>query len=188
MELKIKKKVSKKDTNYLRLDIEFMMGDADGDDTEVVKVKKEDYDNIPEVREFFHRIIKCVAGCCEAYQNGKGGYESYEAVKDYCLFFEKEFEDYADANLDCDENEYEKAMQEFMADRDAFDKLSEKYFQVDLGFCGFLNHPTNHDMYGVSSFQSYSLTYVNENGNEQDVDIIYTKEEEEFFETCQKID
>ena len=43
-------------------------------------------------------------------------------------------------------------------------------------------------MYGVSSFQSYSLTYVNENGNEQDVDIIYTKEEEEFFETCQKID
>lgn len=96
MEFKIKKEIVEKriETPTYKLSIEFMFGDADGEETVDVMFDAEDEDEIASMKA----LILAIEICMVAYPSGRGGggSDEFNHIPEYLAFFSEEPEEYLD--------------------------------------------------------------------------------------------
>lgn len=156
MEL-IKKEASKTDlkTGY-KLEIQFMEGDADGYETTVEYFGD---DNKVDM-ESLKATIMALARCNAAYPNGMSGYDTYNGLPEYDVFFDDDYNE--------DDEEYTA--------------LVSKLNPGDV----YLKHPSGYEGM-TTSFDGYWLTYINPDGSEIEVEIQFTEEEQKYIQEAGEI-
>jgi len=167
MELKIKKRKDKRNRKpHYIFEIEFMEGDAAGMKSDSAVVNADEVDTI-------HSLILATACCCAAYPNGRAGYDEYDGLLEYDAFF-----GYPNINY------YKYLATKDMVDEDLKNLLSKKVEEINPQGWG-IEHPS--DSMGIStSFENYYLIYVDENGDESPVEIIFNEAEKARIEECSK--
>lgn len=175
MEVKInreKKKILNENPRYI-IQAEFMFGDGDGYETIEVVVPENELGS-------YKSYITALEYCNSAYPHGKGGYDDYEGVFEYNLFFESEIElDEFMEELGFNDEEI-KNMDENMTVEDA-----DKILKTRLDTIIAIQNP--HDIWNYMpcyegytySFSGYSITFIDAKGTEFPCSVSFTKEEKE---------
>ena len=149
--------------NCYKIIMDFMIGDADGDEESVVFVTKDN----PNIEEF----LKCLEMCSKAFdETGMGGCDTFSDVPGYGKFFgdEDDDEEEEDDYEESDEDEYDE-------DEDVYDdaeEIQDRRIRAD--------HPYQPDGMGIEcSFEGYSITHFDGDGKEFAVDVTFTEDEKE---------
>jgi hypothetical protein len=169
IEIKSKKKKRTKVPHYLMY-VEFMEGDADGHQTNKIKFKEDE-------REDMERFILAVEGCNHAYQNGRGGYDEYNGMPEYDFFFGEE--------IGFDDGTYDDVIGDRDVDVDydeIYEELTAKYNPNSIN----MDHPSD-SSYISTSFRGWSIVFVDENGDKQDVKVKFNDKEKERFAEIKKL-
>ena len=170
MKIKIKgKKKQRTQVPHYVMRVEFMEGDADGSQTKKIKFKEDEGEDM-------ERFILAVEGCNHAYPSGRGGYDEYNGIPEYDFFFAEEIdfdEGYDDVIGDRDiEEDYDEI----------YDELKAKHNPNGI----YMDHPSD-SSYFSTSFNGWTLVFVDADGNKQDVDVTFSDEEKVRFEEIKKI-
>lgn len=142
-----------------------MEGDADGSQEAKIKF---DEDDTTALKAF----IMAATCCCNAYPNGRGGYDEYTGLPEYDAFFNDDLPNEW-MQEDCDEGYYSDY--ENKEAWDAMKALNPKNIHVE--------HPSD-SSYVSTSFEHVSVGYKNENGDSFNVDIKFNKEEQQRLKEC----
>ena len=163
MEFKIKKSGNKRKSEpYYELTIEFMEGDADAYHKEQVIF---DENEIDEAKP----LILAVMCCNLYYQHGKGGFDDYNGYPFYDAFFRE--------NISAHPEEY--------ADYDYESEEDYKAMMALNPFDYYIEHP--YGQHGiVTQFDGWSLSYFNENGDEFEVKVKLSEEEQAIVDREEK--
>jgi hypothetical protein len=186
LEIKKKNKPKKKKTNLYELVINYMEGDADGNQRTKIQVGEDDYKN-EDVQRIFHELINTVECCNNAYPNGRGGYDEYDSVPGYSKFFREEVEEdelFDDEIGNLEEAEYEIAYKPLFEQYTKDRALIGKYFGTDWN--GFVDHPSDSN-YISTSFDGWDLVYYDSNGDQFPVNVKFTDEEKSLHKKCKEI-
>ena len=179
MEIKIGKDeiVNPEYANCFKIEMDFMIGDADGDTSDTVFVS-EDNKNLND-------FLKCLEMCSKAFEvGGMGGCDTFSEVPGYGKFFADHYDD--------EEEEDEDEVYGLSDDEDEDDDYEDDYdeeteFEIQTGSI-HAQHPYQPDGSGIEcSFEGYTITYFNSEGKEFPVEVIFTtKELEEMRKELKK--
>ena len=149
MEIKVNFKQSfKQPTKTYRITVNFMEGDADGEQTKSV-----DFEDTPEEIDAMKKFILALECCNAAYPCGRGGYDEYNGLPEYDAFF-SECVNPKDYKKLLDENKITENEEEFIQNW-----LMKTYNPLQI--C--MDHPS--DSNGIStSFDGYKIVYFDESG------------------------
>jgi len=215
MEIKIGKKEIEQPVykNCYKVHINYMIGDADGDDEDIVYIDKNN--------ESFEDFIKCLEMCCRAFDvGGMGGMDTFKNVPGYKDFFgdswdddeeDEDEEDEDDDNYDEEDEDDDNYDEEDEDDDSKDDEDNEDYeededededeyevmntddskeddedanFYVQKGKGIGADHPYQPDDYGIEcSFEDYEITFFDSNSKEFPVKVNFTPEEKEEMRT-----
>lgn len=164
-----KKKIKHRPLPYYRLTIDFMIGDADGKETEVLEIEPGELGN--------HEGLILALECCNAaYARGMGGYDTYHGLPEYDAFFVEE------VDYDAYDDMYEDGFsdEEFHA---SVDKMLS-----DLNPNGmYLEHPDGPEGM-TTSFDGYQLEYIDINGDIYTMSITLNEEEKSRVKEVSKFE
>lgn len=168
---------------HFKVTVSFMEGDADGYQSDSVTFT-------PDEEDHLKKFIMACARCCAAYPRGRGGYDEYHGLPEYDAYF---LEDYPDPHHYPDlmkENGFvEKSLvpapeygrrtewvDTMDDDRNPYEwlgrYLTEKYNPGEFG----CDHPSDTN-YISTSFDGYSVEFIDENGDKRPVTVNFTKDE-----------
>lgn len=163
MYLEINKEIKSRLRNIYQINVEFMFGNYDGEETLNFYYTKEEYETNPKE---LHEFIKHIQSCIAIDSKGRGGFRSSnEAIKWYGLGLDwrstfipaykwgKYCEDSYNGWYDEDEIEFDKI--------DKLDKNSKFLYSIPAYDDGW---------YG--SYENIEILYYNEEGNIHNVNII----------------
>ena len=136
-----------------------MEGDADGNQDESIEVDANEIEGLKP-------MLLALECCNAAYPNGRGGYDEYYGLLEYDAFFN---------SAEPDESYYDDFDNETLATR--IKEMNPDGYVVE--------HP--YDSNGcATSFDGYSLTYVDDDGNKSPVKITFNEKELARIEVCRK--
>ena len=145
------KKVKKLPKNQYKFIISLMGGDADAYFSQKLFVDGDD----PNLERFLNFLDNCE----KEYPRGKKGFDDYTGVEDYHLFVGYE-DDYPE---EIEENGvWRETTQEDL------DKWDKEGYDCGIQF----EWESNHEYFGVSSFDGFTVTYFDENSIEHKVKVI----------------
>ncbi len=155
-----KKAEPRKNTPHYKFTIDFMHGDADGYDREVLTFEEGDIGK-------YEGIILATVICCAAYPNGRGGYDEYNGLPEYDAFFCEDVGiddyDHLDPEDKLTEDELHKKIREYL----------KEYNPTEI----YIEHPCDPPSGISSSFDGYSLIHIDAEGNKSKVEIEFSEEE-----------
>jgi len=147
------------------LTIDFMNGSTSSSST--LKVDEKEIEDLKP-------LILAAACCCVAYPNGRAGYDNYDGLLEYDAFFSSYINFRAYNNIRI-EGQSDKEFENFINDK--LEEMNPDGYSID--------HPN--DSYGSqSSFESYSLKYVDRNGDSSKVKIKFNEEDNKRIQFAKK--
>jgi hypothetical protein len=144
---------------YYEVDIEYMIGDADGEEHEIIEFMDKPKD-VKKMKVF----ILAIAGCCAAYPNGRTGSDEYGCLPEYDAIYSEE---YNDDNLPEYDNEEDL-------------NYYKKYRALEI----YLDHPYDHNCDCGTTIRDYIVYYYDNNGDRYEVEIDFSIEELNRIEYC----
>lgn len=171
MEFTIEKgKEKRKKEPHYKLEIEFMFGDADGEEFVSTIIDQTDIENAKS-------LILATACCCAAYPGGRGGGDEYDGLPEYDAFF---LEDFADPD------NYVFVFNEDDSNEIAQEKVNAYLESLNPNGYG-MEHPwdpTGGDMH--ATFRNYKLYFIDADGDKSNVKITFNEEELAEIERAKK--
>jgi len=170
MKIVHKEKTSRNLTPRYRIDVNFIHG-MDGYDKKSIEF------NIEDIKKYSGFIL-ALATCNAAYPDGRSDYDDYFGLPAYDAFFAG----YPDIYSEC----YDFLDLDNKYDDETSSKKIIKYLKSLNPNEISMEHPKEGISGCYSSFDGFSITYIDSEGDITDVDIIFNAEEQEKIEEAKK--
>lgn len=171
------KKPGKK--NIYEIIIDFMVGDADGEEKEKFSFSADKMDD-PKFKELVSDFVYSIQGCISLDSNGRCGFDSIlECVQWYAGGFDRCDDEYVGVpswsrfcedvtNLDDDDYEIRKDGSRFLPGMNGEGEIEMEPFQEDNNPFIY-NIPSRDDFY--CSYENIRMYYYDENGEKSEIDL-----------------
>ena len=180
MEIVVAPKKKKKLKPSFKVDISFMIGDADGWINKSVKL----IDNETN-RDALGKLMLALECCTAAYPNGMGGYDEYHGLHPYDAFFVE------DLNERLDLDDYQEVLINAGVWETGEEKEIEfikKYLKETWNPLGLkIEHEYSHDGEITTSFSGFTVSHTDADGKKSDVIATYSKEEKKLIKYAKEL-
>jgi len=180
MEIVVAPKKTKKLKPSFKVNMTFMIGDADGWINKSVKL----VDNETN-RDALGKLMLALECCNAAYPKGMGGYDEYHGLHPYDAFFVQDLH----GRLNVDD------YQEVLTDAGIWEKGEDEekefimnYLKETWNPLGLkIEHEYSHDGAITTSFSGFTVSHTDAEGKKSDVIATYSKEEKKLINDAEEL-